>query len=108
MTSLPELAEDLLAQARAASSGRAAASVVGGRGHLLRLTALALRAGEELAEHRSPGEALLQVLRGTVSLRHGDVVEEGLEGDVLVVPAERHSVRAESDCVLLLTVAAAP
>ncbi|MGZ4438439.1 MAG: cupin domain-containing protein [Nocardioidaceae bacterium] len=105
---LYDLADDLLEQARGAGNGRAAASVVGGKGHLLRMTVLALRAGEELAEHASPGEATLLVLRGAVELRSDGQVLAGAEGDLLVIPPARHGVRAEQDSALLLTVASAP
>jgi quercetin dioxygenase-like cupin family protein len=102
------LADDLVEQARLAGNGRAAHSVVGGKGHVLRLTLMALRGGEELAEHASPGEATLLVLRGKVELRSEGQAQQGAEGDLLVIPAARHSVWAEQDSALLLTVASTP
>ena len=40
----------------------------GGHDHRLRQTLIALTAGQELAEHESPGEATLYVLAGAVRL----------------------------------------
>ena len=102
--SLTALAEELLGQARAASSGRAAHTVSGGRGHRLRDTAIALAAGEELAEHSSPGEATLQVLRGRVRLTTPTVSVELAANDFMVIPAERHALAALEEAVVLLTV----
>ena len=67
-TDLADLMDDLTAKARDASSGRAARTIRGGHEHALRETVIALRAGHELAEHESPHEATLQVLRGHVRL----------------------------------------
>jgi quercetin dioxygenase-like cupin family protein len=66
--SLTELADEQLAVARTAGSGRSAHTVHGGHEHALRQTLIALTAGSRLAEHNSPGEATLQVLRGRVRL----------------------------------------
>lgn len=94
--------------ARQAASGRSAVTVHGGHGSALRQTMIALRADERLAEHESPGEATLLVLEGDVALAGGgDTVGEvtGTSGDLLVIPNSRHSLRAISDAVVLLTVA---
>lgn len=71
--SLDALVRTHLEQAATASSGRSATTVYGGHEHTLRQTLLALTAGTELAEHDSPGEATLHVLRGRVRLTSGDV-----------------------------------
>jgi len=104
--SLIELADEQLAGARAAKSGRAAHTVHGGHDHLLRQTVIALVAGQGLAEHESPGQATLQVLRGRVRISTADEVWSGAVGDFLVLPAERHGLHADDDSVVLLTVLA--
>jgi quercetin dioxygenase-like cupin family protein len=102
--SLSAVAAELLHQARTGTSGRAGRALVGGAGLVLRQTAMALLAGEELAEHASPGEATLQVLEGEVELRSSGVVARGAPGDLLVIPDQSHSLAAITDSVVLLTV----
>lgn len=104
--SLTELADEQLAAARTASSGRSAHTVHGGRDHLLRQTVIAMAAGQELAEHESPGQATLQVLRGRVRVRTADDEWCGATGGFLIIPAERHSLHADEDSAVLLTVLA--
>ena len=65
----------------------------------------ALVAGHALAEHASPGEATLQVLRGRVRLVVKDRSWPGAAGDLLVIPDARHALHADEDAVVLLTVA---
>lgn len=103
--SLSSLVAENLDAARAASSGRSARTVYGGSGRTLRQTVIALRAGARLEEHDSPGDATLQVLRGNVRLLAADDVVHGAAGEVLVIPAARHSLAADDDAVVLLTVA---
>jgi quercetin dioxygenase-like cupin family protein len=102
--SLTRLTEEHVAAARDASAGRSAHTVYGGREHHLRQTLVALRAGSELSEHESPGEATLQVLHGRVALVAGDDRREATEGDLMMIPASRHSLEALEDCAVLLTV----
>ena len=104
--SLIDMAEEKLAQARQAHSGRAAHTIHGGHDHELRQTVLALAAGHELAEHDSPGEATLQVLHGHVRLSTNANVWEGKSGDYVAIPPERHALAAIQDSVVLLTVIA--
>jgi len=78
--------------------------VHGGREHSLRQTLIALTAGSELAEHESPGEATLHVLRGEVRLNAESGGGNGITGDLLVIPRERHALHADEDSVVLLTV----
>ena len=104
--SLTTLADELLATAKEANSGRAARTVHGGAGFSLRQTVIALVAGRGLDEHESPGEATLQVIRGEVRLEcvtSGTI--PGVAGDLLTIPDERHSLDADTDSVVLLTVA---
>ncbi|TLP59804.1 cupin domain-containing protein [Microbispora triticiradicis] len=116
--SLDVRARELLDRAAAASSGRAADTVHGGHEHgghehgghgqALRQTLLALTAGTGLAEHESPGEATLLVLRGHVRLSSGDASWEGRAGDLLAVPGARHALDAVEDSAVLLTVVRRP
>jgi quercetin dioxygenase-like cupin family protein len=103
-TDLADLIDDLMAKARAASSGRAARTIRGGHENALRETVIALLAGQELSEHDNPHEATLQVLQGRVRLLTGDDAWEGASGDHLTVPPQRHSLAALEDSVVLLTV----
>jgi quercetin dioxygenase-like cupin family protein len=101
---LNELAEELLGRARAENSDRAARTLphpVDG----LRQTAIALTAGASLDEHESPGPASLLVLRGRARLMAGDdVVELGAQ-QISPIPDRRHSLHADEDTVVLLSVA---
>lgn len=104
-TSLATIARDGLTAAGASTAGRAATTVVGGSGRHLRQTVLSLAAGAELAEHANPGEATLYVLSGRVVLTAGTQTCEAQAGDLVVIPAEPHSLRAlEPTAVLLTTV----
>jgi len=104
-TDLTTLADSLLDKARQASSGRAAETIEGGSGHALRQTVLGMAGGADLSEHESPGEATLQVLRGRVTLSADTGETESLEqGGLAPIPATRHSLHADTDAVVLLTV----
>lgn len=103
--SLTELAAQQLSVARSAPSGRAAHTVYGGHSRDLRQTLIALAAGHGLGEHEAPGEATLQVLEGTVHMKAGEDSWTGRAGDHLPIPLVRHDLMAETDAVVLLTVA---
>lgn len=101
---LHALAGELLEKATAESAGRAARTLahpVDG----LRQTVIALRADAELAEHESPGPASLLVLRGCVRLVAGERSLDLGENQVSPVPDRRHSLHADEDSVVLLSVA---
>lgn len=99
------LSDQLLEAARSAASGRAARTVCGGAHQALHQTLLALVAGQSLAEHANPGQATVQVVRGSLTLHAGTEVLHGSLGDLVAVPALDHSVHAVEDTVLLLTAA---
>ncbi len=95
----------LLAQARDASSGRAATNLMPATGAVLTQTMLALRAGAELTDHTSPGPATLHVLTGRATLVSGGTTVTVGAGEWVPIPREEHRVEADEDVVALLTVA---
>jgi quercetin dioxygenase-like cupin family protein len=106
-THLDTLANELLTAARGARSGRSAHTLFGRHEHKLRQTVIALIAGQRLAEHNSPGEATLQVLRGRAQLTTPTQQWTGQAGDH-VISLERHELLAVEDTAVLLTVVSAP
>lgn len=102
--SLTALAREQLEIATAATSGRSAHTVFGGREHSLRQTVIALTAGTKLDEHSNPGEATVHVLNGRVRLEAGETSWEGASGHFIDVPEASHSLLAIEDTVILLTV----
>lgn len=102
--SLTGLASEKLAEAQQAHSGRAAYTLHGGHAHELRQTMMVLLAGRELAEHDSPGESTLQVLRGHVRLTAGADAWDGKTGDYVAIPRQRHALEALEDSVVIVTV----
>jgi quercetin dioxygenase-like cupin family protein len=106
--SLTALVRQHIESAGAASSGRSSHTVFGGHEHVLRQTVIALVAGQVLDEHENPGEATVHVLAGRVRLHAGANSGEGSAGDLLIVPASRHSLEAVETAAVLLTVAKLP
>ena len=101
---LQALADDLLEDATAGDAGRAARTLphpVDG----LRQTVIALRAGGELAEHESPGPASLLVIRGRVRIVAGERSIDVGPHQLSPVPDSRHSLHADVDSVVVLSVA---
>jgi quercetin dioxygenase-like cupin family protein len=113
--SLDALARELLGRAadgdrsgEKAGGSRESRTVVGGHEKALRQTVIALAKDAALAEHVSPGEATLIVLRGRVSLAAGSESWEGREGDLIIIPDAPHSLTALADSAVLLTVVKQP
>jgi quercetin dioxygenase-like cupin family protein len=79
--------------------------VFGGHEHVLRQSVIALAGGASMAEHLSPGEATIFVLRGRVRLTSGKDSWEGRTGDLIDLPDDRQSLEALEPSVILLTVA---
>lgn len=102
VTDLAELAAELLDDARTNETRRAARVVLSGAD--LRATVIALLAEGELGENAPRTWASLQVLSGAVTLRvEGDEWVVGA-GTIVPIGASRHSLRADVDSTLLLTV----
>ena len=98
------LAGELLQKASAESAGRAARTLphpVDG----LRQTLIALREGAVMDEHESPGAASLMVIRGRVRLVAGEDELAIGPHQIVPIPDRRHSLRADEQSVVLLTVA---
>jgi quercetin dioxygenase-like cupin family protein len=102
--SLDATAREQLKRAVAATSGRAASTVVGGHEHQLRQTVIAMAAGAILAEHENLGEATVQVLSGRVRLAAGEDSWDARTGDLLIIPSTRHQLTALEAAAVLLTV----
>lgn len=98
--------DELLERARARTGGgRAARTLTPGQGAPLKQTLLAIRGGQQLADHRAPGAATLAVLRGRVSLVWPGHLVDLPEGQWAPIPDAVHSLRADEDAVVLLSVA---
>ncbi len=100
--SVPDLANEHLEIARAASSGRSGHKLYGGRDHQMHLTMIALTQGSQLDEHNNPGEAIVQVVSGRVVVEGAGESIEGSTGDLVVVPDAPHSLAALEDSVIVL------
>lgn len=102
---LGALGEKLLAEARAASSGRFAVTVHGGHTNSLRQTAIGLAAGHTLHEHENTGEITLQMIRGRARVVAASDDAELVAGDYVVIPIKWDSFEALEDTMVLLTAA---
>lgn len=95
----------LLEQAATMSAGRAARALIPGAGAPLTQTVMALAAGRDLQDHVAPGPATLYVISGNGELTVGDERIELTTGHWTIIPPRTHGLHAESDLVVLLTVA---
>jgi quercetin dioxygenase-like cupin family protein len=100
---LDEAADALLAGLPDQPAGRKATTIL--TGTVMRSTLIALAEGTELSEHDSPAAATLQVIRGRATLLSGDRRWPLAAGQVMPIPPTRHSLRADTDAAVLLTVA---
>ena len=92
------------ARAHKGASGRAAKTLV--KEGPLRIALVALRRGTMLKEHSVEGPFSVQVLRGRAHLAAGDDEFFLQRGALVAFPAGTpHSVEAQADCALLITVA---
>jgi quercetin dioxygenase-like cupin family protein len=105
--SLEALSRQHLERAASSNTGRSSETIYGGHEHVLRQTLIALRTDTVLAEHENPGEATVLVLHGRIRMITSDASWDGLAGDLLIVPATRHSLEALEDAAFVLTVAKA-
>jgi quercetin dioxygenase-like cupin family protein len=99
---LTDHAAELLDEAREAPARRAARTLIGGSAQ--RVTMIALPGSSELSEHLSPAAASLQVISGEAVLVAGDREWQLAAGTLIAIPHQRHSLRAVTDTVVLLTV----
>ena len=103
-TSLTGLAREQLERPAGPAAAAPAVTVHGGHEHDLRQTSSHWpRAGPGRARRARRGDP--QVLVGTVRLTAGDEHWDGAAGDHVVIPQLRHDLHAETDAVVLLTVA---
>jgi quercetin dioxygenase-like cupin family protein len=99
---LPTVADYLLAQAADSPQLRASQKIDLDH-QQLRMTAIGFAAGGELPEHKNPGEAVLQVVRGRVRLTDATRSIEVEAGALARIPNGVHSVTALEPSVIVLT-----
>lgn len=104
-TDLDQQVSELGEAASQAANGRTARMLYGGPTSTLTQTVIAMREGSRLAEHESPGEATMLVLRGRLRVSTASGAGDATEGELLVLPTEVHAVEALTDAAFLLTAA---
>lgn len=68
------------------------------------LTLFAFDRGQELSEHTTPFDALVQVLDGTASISIDGREQQVAEGEAILMPANRpHALHADARFKMLLT-----
>ncbi|WP_114853914.1 hypothetical protein [Brachybacterium sp. YJGR34] len=100
MAALSDAITKAIDLARTAEHGRHAELLI--NDGPLRQTVIALKKGEQLAEHNSPPAASIQMIRGSVRITGEEavVVETG---QIEALTHQRHAVHALDDSVFLLT-----
>lgn len=104
---LTVLADYLLAQAAESPQRRVSQRIDLNHEHL-RMTAIGFDTGGELPEHKNPGEAVLQVVRGRIRLTDATRSIEVEEGVLARIPNGMHSVEALEASVIVLTAISVP
>jgi quercetin dioxygenase-like cupin family protein len=99
------LGDNLLTQARSASSGRSSVTIHGGHVNSLRQTLVGVAAGRRLDEHENTGEITLHLLSGRARVIAGSDDVTLSAGDYAVIPPTWDSLEALEDTVVLLTAA---
>lgn len=99
---LAALADHLLARAAENPQGRASQRIDLDH-QQLRMTAIGFTEGAALPEHRNPGEAVLQVVRGRITLTDNTRTIEVAAGMIARIPDGLHAVEALEPSVILLT-----
>jgi quercetin dioxygenase-like cupin family protein len=97
--------DELLEIASGLDAGRASRTLTPGAHAPLKQTLVALLDGRRLDPHTTNGKATIQVLRGEVVVTASGNELALAAGEWAVVPDEEHDLRADSDAVVLLTVA---
>ncbi len=89
-------------------SGRVVSRTLSSKPHV-NITLFAFDKGEEISAHTSPGDAMVQVLDGIALININGEEITAKAGQVVVMPANvPHSVMAESQFKMLLTVVKQP
>jgi quercetin dioxygenase-like cupin family protein len=102
---LDAIIDELLASDPTSREGKSARTLV--KSPALTVVLTALRAEQELHEHKAPGAVMVVPLRGEVVFRHGDdatVVGVGKQQVLAMGPGQAHSVKAETDSAFLLVI----
>ena len=104
LVDLNKQAAEVLAEARQATSKRAARTLI--KEGPLRLTLVAFPSGGTLSEHNAGGPVSIHVLTGAVEIGVGGSIQSLPAGQALVLRAnQQHSLKATADSVVLLTIA---
>jgi quercetin dioxygenase-like cupin family protein len=105
---MPTVIQDLVADLAVSTDGTLSRVLY--RSDTMRLVGFAFDAGQELTEHSSALEVVIQVVQGRLSLTLGDAepVEVGPTAWVHMPPRLPHTVRALEPTVMLLTMLPRP
>jgi len=104
---LPTLADHLIAQAADSPQGRSAQRIDLDH-ETLRMTAIGFAEGGALPDHRNPGEAVLQVVRGRVRLSDATRTIDMDAGMIARIPDGVHRLDALEPSVVMLTAISMP